>query len=106
MIAADAVEMGAKAWFDRIQAERLDADRRRPDGQLWQWEDLAESDRVAYRALVRPVVAAALQVAHEMRASIHKRVSDYADSIPDGQINGARVATELDGLLNWIASDA
>lgn len=53
------LETGAKAWFDRVQAQRLDAGRKRPDGRAWQWDDLTESDRVGYRALVRPVVESA-----------------------------------------------
>jgi hypothetical protein len=55
-----ALEAGAKAWFDRIQSQRMDPGGKRPDGQRWQWEDITESDRTAYRALVRPVVKAVL----------------------------------------------
>lgn len=55
-----ATDAAAHAWFDRIQAQRLDEGRKRPDGGRWQWDDLTEHDRVAYRALVRPVVEAAL----------------------------------------------
>lgn len=56
-----AVEAGARAWFDRIQSQRMDEGRKRPDGLRWTWEDITEDDRVAYRAIVRPVVAAALE---------------------------------------------
>lgn len=52
------LDVAAKAWFDRIQRQRLDAGRKRPDCQLWQWDDLTETDRVAYRALVKPIVDA------------------------------------------------
>lgn len=55
------LDAAARAWFDRVQAQRLDAGRKRPDGQRWQWEDLTEDDRRAYRALVKPVVKAALE---------------------------------------------
>lgn len=58
-----AVEAAARAWFARVQAQRLDAGRARPDGQRWQWEDLTEDDRRAYRAIVEPIVAAALEAA-------------------------------------------
>lgn len=57
---ARAVERAAKAWFDRIQAQRLDAGRKRLDGQRWQWSDLTERDRNGYRALVAPIVRAVL----------------------------------------------
>ncbi|KQY58329.1 hypothetical protein ASD11_01290 [Aeromicrobium sp. Root495] len=57
------LEAAARAWFDRQQANRTDAGRKREDGQLWQWEDLVESDKAAYRALVRPIVDAVLEVA-------------------------------------------
>lgn len=57
----EAVERGAIAWFDRQQAERRDADRKDPrTGKLWAWDALTESDRRAYRAIVRPIVEAAL----------------------------------------------
>lgn len=55
------IEAAARAWFDRTQAQRLDPGRKRPDGLLWQWEELTEDDRRAYRALVEPVVKAALE---------------------------------------------
>lgn len=55
-----AVEAGARAWFDRVQACRRDDGRKGPDGLAWQWQDITELDRVAYRALARPVVTAAL----------------------------------------------
>jgi hypothetical protein len=58
----DPIDAGAKAWFDRVQSQRLDAGRKRPDGQLWQWDDLTESDHRAYRAIVAPIVKAALEV--------------------------------------------
>lgn len=57
------LEAAARAWFDRVQAERRDAGRKRPDGGPWQWEDLTDHDRAAYRALVTPIVAAVLEVA-------------------------------------------
>lgn len=56
-----AIERAAQAWFDRIQAQRLDAARKRPDGQRWQWEDLTSDDQNGYRALVAPIVKAVLQ---------------------------------------------
>jgi hypothetical protein len=62
---AAAIEAGAKAWFDRQQAGRLDVGRKRPDGALWQWDDLTETDRRAYRALVAPVVAAVIDTTTE-----------------------------------------
>lgn len=58
---AAAIEAGARAWFDRIQSQRRDDGRKRPDGLLWQWEDTTEDDRRAYRALAEPIVKAALQ---------------------------------------------
>jgi hypothetical protein len=54
------LEAGARAWFDRQQACRLDPAGRRSDGQRWQWEDITEHDRTAYRALVKPIVDAAM----------------------------------------------
>lgn len=57
------LDAAAKAWFDRIQSQRLDPGRKRPDGQRWQWDDLTETDRAAYRALVRPIVEAVQAVA-------------------------------------------
>lgn len=54
------VEAAARAWFDRVQAQRMDSGGRRLDGQRWQWEDLTEDDRRAYRALVEPIVTATL----------------------------------------------
>lgn len=56
------VERAGRAWFDRGQATRRDDGRWRDDTHtvLWQWEDLTETDRVAFRALVRPVVLAIL----------------------------------------------
>lgn len=61
MTTEEAVEAGARAWFDRIQSQRMDPGRKRPDGLLWQWEDCTEDDKRAYRALARPVVIAALK---------------------------------------------
>jgi hypothetical protein len=55
-----AVERAAEAWFSRIEGQRMDAGRLRPDGALWAWGDLTEHDREGYRAFVRPIVAAAL----------------------------------------------
>jgi hypothetical protein len=54
------LEAGARAWFDRVQAQRLDQGDKRADGRRWQWDDLTKADRDAYRALVRPVVEAVL----------------------------------------------
>lgn len=55
------IEAAAKAWFDRGQAQRLDPGRKNEaTGNRWQWDDLNEADRVAYRALVGPIVRAAL----------------------------------------------
>lgn len=53
-----AVEVAARAWFDRQQSIRRDSDRLRPDGSLWQWEDHRPEDQRAYRALVEPIVTA------------------------------------------------
>lgn len=61
-MSAAAIEAGAKAAFDRQQRGRLDLGRKRPDGQLWQWDDLTEDDKRAYRVLAEPVVLAALAV--------------------------------------------
>lgn len=61
---SEAVERAAIAWFDRGQAQRMDAGRKRPDGGPWQWDDLTESDKRGYRALVAPIVSAALEVSH------------------------------------------
>lgn len=52
------LDAAARAWFDRAQSQRMDAGRKRPDGLGWQWDDLTEDDRRAYRALVKPVVEA------------------------------------------------
>ncbi len=57
------VDAAAKAWFDRIQAQRMDAAGKRDDGQRWQWDDLTEDDKRGYRALVEPIVVAALAAA-------------------------------------------
>jgi hypothetical protein len=57
------IEAAARAWFDRIQAQRMDPGRKRPDGQRWQWDDLTEDDKRAYRAIVAPIVAAVLEAA-------------------------------------------
>lgn len=61
-----AVEAAARAWFDRQQATRRDADRFRPDGRPWQWDDLTDHDRTAYRALVAPIVTAAFEAVDPM----------------------------------------
>lgn len=53
-----AVEVAARAWFDRQQADRRDAARLRPDGRLWQWEDISAQDQHTYRALMAPVAEA------------------------------------------------
>lgn len=55
-----AIEAGASAWFARQQATRRDDGRKAPDGGRWQWEHLTEDDKRAYRALVEPIVRAAL----------------------------------------------
>jgi hypothetical protein len=55
-----AVERAAVAWFDRVQSQRMDEGRKRPGGGLWTWDDLTADDQRAYRALVAPIVAAAL----------------------------------------------
>lgn len=52
------VDVAARAWFDHGQKGRMDAGRKRPDGQLWQWEDLRPIDQYAYRQVVLPVVTA------------------------------------------------
>jgi hypothetical protein len=57
-----AIEAGAKARFDAIQAERRDSARTAPDGGPWRWEHLTEQDRHAMRAFVEPIVIAALAV--------------------------------------------
>lgn len=59
---AEAVEAGARAWFDRIQSQRYGEGSKRPDGLRWQWEDITEDDRRAFRALAEPIVTAALGV--------------------------------------------
>jgi hypothetical protein len=58
---SEAIERAAHAWFDRQQATRMDAGAKRGDGKRWQWEDITEHDRRAYRAIVQPIVQAALQ---------------------------------------------
>jgi hypothetical protein len=58
-----AIDAAGRAWFDRVQSQRYGADSRRPDGQRWQWMDITEDDRRAYRALVEPAVLAALEIA-------------------------------------------
>lgn len=55
-----AVEAGARAHFDRTQAVRRDDGRHRPDGGLWQWEDLTAIDQLAFRTFVLPIVTAAI----------------------------------------------
>lgn len=55
-----AVDAGARAHFDRIQAQRRDEGRKRDDGQSWQWDDLRAIDKHAYRTFVLPIVTAAL----------------------------------------------
>ena len=55
-----AVDAGARAWFDRVQAQRRDEYRKRDDGKPWQWEDLTAIDRHAYRSLALPIVTAVL----------------------------------------------
>jgi hypothetical protein len=56
-----AVDAGAAAWFDTRQMQRRDDSRLNPaTGDRWRWDDLNELDQKAYRALVRPIVAAAL----------------------------------------------
>lgn len=55
-----AVERAARAWFDRQQATRMDAGAKRDDGKRWQWDDLTEDDKRAYRAIVAPIVKAVL----------------------------------------------
>ena len=64
-----AVDAGARAHFDRTQAERRDDGRKRPDGQPWQWEDLRTIDQHAYRSFVLPIVAAAVRVVDAERAT-------------------------------------
>jgi len=58
-----AVDAGARAWFTRVQAQRRDEGSKRPDGQPWQWEDLTPMDQHAYRAIVLPIVTAAVAAA-------------------------------------------
>ena len=62
-ISLGAIEAGGRAWFEGLQSLRLDAGRRRPDGKRWQWDDLTEDDRNAYRALAYPIVKAAVEAA-------------------------------------------
>lgn len=60
----EVVDAGARGWFDSRQAQRRDDSRLDPKtGEPWQWDDVNESDQRAYRALVRPIVVAALAVA-------------------------------------------
>lgn len=60
-----AVEAAARAHFDRLQAQRRDDGRKRPDGSLWQFEDLMPLDQHALRTFVLPIVTAALAVGDE-----------------------------------------
>jgi hypothetical protein len=55
-----AVDAAARAHFDRCQRDRLDSWRHRPDGRLWQWEDLTATDKHAVRSFVLPIVKAVL----------------------------------------------
>ena len=55
-----AVDAGARAHFDRIQAQRMDAGRLREDGRPWQWDDLTATDKHALRSFVVPIVTAVL----------------------------------------------
>jgi len=55
-----AIEAGAVAWFDRVQSQRLDPGAKDQCGRPWTWLSVSEADRRAYRALVSPVVLAAL----------------------------------------------
>lgn len=57
-----AIEAAAEAWFHRTQAGRMDPGRFNDDGTLIGWDDLSDTDRAAYRALVEPIVSAALGV--------------------------------------------
>lgn len=61
-----AVEAAARAWFEHQQNQRRDAGRHQADGQPWRWEDLPPIDQSAARALVLPIVTAAL---HATRVS-------------------------------------
>jgi hypothetical protein len=56
-----AVTAGARAHFDRVQADRRDDGRKRPDGRPWQWDDLRLIDQHAYRTFVLPIVTAVLE---------------------------------------------
>ncbi len=58
-----AVEAGARAMFDAQQAQRRDAERLRPDGRPWQWDDLDTTGQHALRSFVLPIVTAALAAA-------------------------------------------
>jgi hypothetical protein len=60
-----AVDAGARAHFDRLQADRRDDGRKRPDGRPWQWEDLRPIDQHALREFVLPIVTAALSRCRE-----------------------------------------
>lgn len=62
MVSLDAaIEAAAIAWFDRGQAQRMDAARFRDDGQPFRWDDNTGTDKAAYRALVEPIVKAAAE---------------------------------------------
>lgn len=59
----EAVDAGARAWFDARQMERRDDARMNPKtGERWRWDDINELDQRAYRAFVRPIVVAAVAV--------------------------------------------
>lgn len=56
-----AIEAGAKAWFDRQQAQRRDSARiNEATGRPFQWDELYELDRQAYRVIAEPIVDAGL----------------------------------------------
>ena len=54
-----AVEVMARAWFDRKQSQRMDAGRLDIlTGKPWQWDDVTEADKRGYRAIFEPLAAA------------------------------------------------
>jgi len=63
---AEATEVAAASMFDGQQAQRLDSTRiNEATGRLFQWDELNEPDRVAYRVIVAPIVASVLSLVEQ-----------------------------------------
>lgn len=62
---AAAVDAGARAWFARVQAGRMDPGRLKDDGTPIGWDDIGPFDQLAYRELALPIVVAALATVEE-----------------------------------------